>query len=322
MIGSKYRHPSGRKAIVGAFFLLASRGGTILRERVVLGPSVRNPLESEKNKGQMMFNEKSTRRVIPMLLSLSVAMGVLAGAAAASTHMPDPDPNQADALPTAEELHRRSIEAVGTADARSRVRSRVTKAVYPPGEFELGSDTDVEIFEVSPGKRANRLTYRGRLVYVVATEGKHVWMVQDSFPPKLADETRTEDFIAESRLGIEESTPELYESMETVAKTEFAGEPAYEVKLVRKDGAALRHFYALESGLLIGKVSPARPEEGVEEARIVMSDFREVDGLTYPFRFEMTLVESDETRLMIVESIVHNTEIDPAIFEMPEELEK
>lgn len=269
-----------------------------------------------------MFNGKSTRRVIPMLLSLSVAMGAFAGSAGASTRMSDPDPKQADALPTAEELHRRSIEAVGSADARSKIRNRVTKAVYPRGEFELGSDTDLEIFEVSPGKLANRVTYRGRLVYVVATDGRNVWMVQDSFPPKLADGTRTEEFIAEARLGVEESTLELYESMETIAKTDFAGQPAFEVKLVRKGGAVLRHYYAMESGLLIGKVNPARPDEDVEETRIVMSDFREVDGLKYPFRFEMTLVESDETRLMIVKSILHNTEIDPAIFEMPEELKK
>src|SRR5690606_4655115 len=120
---------------------------------------------------------------------------------------------------------------------------------------------------------------------------------------------------AEARLGVEESTPELYESMETVAKVEFAGQPAFEVKLVRKGGAVLRHYYAAENGLLIGSVSSYGPEEDAEEMRITMSDFREVDGLTYPFRFEFTLVESDETRLMIVESIVHNTEIDPAIFE-------
>ncbi len=269
-----------------------------------------------------MFDEKLTRCVIPMLLSLSVALVMLAGSAAASTSMPDPDSKQADALPAAEELHRRSIDAIGTADARSKIGSRVTKAIYPPGEFELGSDTDLEIFEVSPGKRAHRLTYRGRLVYVIATDGKHLWMVQDSFPPKLADETQKQDFIAEARLGVEESTPDLYESMETIAKTEFAGQAAFEVKLVLKGGAVLRHYYAVESGLLIGKVNPARPEEGVEETRIIMSDFREVDGLKYPFRFEMSLVESDETRLMIVESIVHNTEIDPAIFEMPEELKK
>lgn len=267
-----------------------------------------------------MFNGKSTRRVIPLLLSLPVAMGVLAVAAGASTRMPDPEPTQADALPTAEELHRRSIEAIGSADARSKIRSRVTKAVYPRGEFELGSDTDLEIFEIKPGKAARRLTYRGRLMSMVVTDGTHVWMIQDSFPPKLADGTPKEYYIAEARLGIEGSTTDLYESMETVAKVEFAGQPAFEVKLVRKSGAVLRHFYSADSGLLIGSVSLYGPEEDAEEMRVTMSDFREVDGMKYPFRVEHTLIESDETRLMIVQSIAHNTEIDPAIFEMPEEL--
>ncbi len=110
--------------------------------------------------------------------------------------------------------------------------------------------------------------------------------------------------------------------METVGKTEFAGQPAYEVKVETKQGAKSTHYYALESGLLIGKVHPDRPDEGGMENRVTMSDFRTVDGLTMPFRTELFFPATNTTQMMTIMSVEHDVEIDPAIFAMPESLKK
>lgn len=249
-------------------------------------------------------------------LKFGVVMAILVGAAFGSSAAWADDGE----LPDGMEIHKRSIEASGGAEVREKITSRVMKATFTtptPGVI-----ANMEVYEASPGKRSLRMSYMGRLVHAATTDGDQVWQVEAGSQPVLVEGTQKAAFITEARMGMDNAPQELYESMETVAETEFAGEPAYEVKLVTKHGARSTHYYSVESGLMIGRASPARPDEQAMETRVTLSDFREVDGLTMAFRSELFFPATGTTQVMTVTSVEHNVEIDPAIFEMPEALKK
>ncbi|MFY0256063.1 M1 family metallopeptidase [Chitinophaga sp. 30R24] len=90
--------------------------------------------------------------------------------------------------------------------------------------------------------------------------------------------------------------PELhFVSLENNAKLELSpvtedvnGAPAYVVSIATPNGALLRYYYDVKTGLKVRAVSLAGQEGGGSESVAEYSDYQAVDGVKFPFTFQTT----------------------------------
>jgi hypothetical protein len=104
-------------------------------------------------------------------------------------------------------------------------------------------------------------------------------------------------------------------TVELIGETEYEGIPAVGVKLTRGEDGEETWYLDPETWLEIARTSPGSDFGRPMEQRTFFDDFRDVDGVKFPF-----FVESQwytRTRMMEVESVQTNVEIDAAMFAMP-----
>ncbi len=124
---------------------------------------------------------------------------------------------------------------------------------------------------------------------------------------------------AEAKSALQQADPQMwlhwqdyYPSAETVAEETVGDAAAYKVVFTPEEGEARTYWFDTKSGLNIQSTGagPAGP------ATIAIDDYRDVGGVLVAHR---NTIEGDQGAIEIAfESIEHNTEIDPAIFDVPE----
>lgn len=105
---------------------------------------------------------------------------------------------------------------------------------------------------------------------------------------------------------------DYYPSAETVGEEAVGDATAYKVVFTLEEGEARTYWFDTKSGLNIQSTGagPAGP------ATIAIDDYRDVGGVLVAHK---NTIEGDQGSVEITfESIEHNTEIDPAIFDVPE----
>jgi hypothetical protein len=108
---------------------------------------------------------------------------------------------------------------------------------------------------------------------------------------------------------------EKFTSMEVVEKTQFAGEEAYKVKMVRKTGRPSNEYFSVASGLRIGSQSTAVSPMGEIEINAVMSDYKQFGAVKMATKMAQSQAGNDIT--MTFTDITFNAVKDDA-FALPE----
>lgn len=105
-------------------------------------------------------------------------------------------------------------------------------------------------------------------------------------------------------------------------KSDFIGEECidsidcYAIRLVLPSGIRWFQYYNVETGLKFKETKEIQTKQGLFEQETYFSDYREVNGLKFPFTIKQYfgLQEIDLT----VTSIEINTGLDDSVFELPE----
>ena len=105
-------------------------------------------------------------------------------------------------------------------------------------------------------------------------------------------------------------------------KSDFIGEECidsidcYVIRLVLPSGIRWFQYYNVETGLKFKETKEIQTKQGLFEQETYFSDYREVNGLKFPFTIKQYfgLQEIDLT----VTSIEINTDLDDSVFEFPE----
>jgi outer membrane lipoprotein-sorting protein len=102
--------------------------------------------------------------------------------------------------------------------------------------------------------------------------------------------------------------------VDLLGKADFHGKPAYDLKIALADGNTHHYFVDPESFLVIGV---RKPTENGAEVEGIISDYRPVEGLKFPFSNEVRRVGTDTVQKYTVEKIELNVTIDDSRFQMP-----
>jgi len=244
------------------------------------------------------------KRYVAAGLALLIAVFVVPPATAQQAEA------KSDTLPTVDQVLERYIEAIGGPEAIKKLTTRICKG-YQVTDLPLRKPP----FEVIPLKTYAKIPNRSLVVEHTPGEVKraafdgNVGWKQDADGIK-----RTEDPIRskfawllnpQNALRIKEYFPGL-----SLSGTEQIGEST--VYVLEPAGLDKAHFalhFDVETGLLI---------------RIgyywVLKDYREVDGVKFPFCISMSRKGGKST--YIFDEVNHNTPIDDTLFAMPDSLGK
>jgi len=251
------------------------------------------------------------------LMTLSLCLALIFAAVARGQDKPapakTPEAKPPAALPTADQIIDKYVQAIGGKAAVEKLTSREAK-----GTFELaamGVSAPFVNYTKAPNKSVFTIDIAGFGTIQRGYNGSVGWSsdpqtgLRELSGSELAQMKLGSDFYRDVRMM------QLFPKM-TVKGIEKVGDrDAYLVEGTTADGYTEKMYFDTQNGLLLRTDSEADTPQGKIPATVLTSDYREVDGVKIPF----TMVEKTPTIefTLKLDSVKHNLPVDDAKFNKP-----
>jgi len=222
------------------------------------------------------------------------------------------------AAQTADDIIAKYLTARG---GLAKIKAIQTERVTGTISIGPGADGPLLVERARPLKMHMEVTMDGR-TYIRTYDGKSAGWVYNPFAGVPSVEPMTETEIANIFEEADFEGPFVdYKAkgnqIEFAGKEELKGKPVYKLRLTGKTGAASDFFFDASTGLLL-KVTSTRKVDGKDVfSETFFSDYREVEGLKYPFLIESDTPGTEQIQKIVAEKIEVNVRIDEARFGKP-----
>lgn len=173
---------------------------------------------------------RSTSPTILAALALTLTAAPLAARRAQATQ--EPEAVAQEALPEARTIIDKFLRASGRTEELEKIQS-----IHTIGTIEIlgmGIKGPTESFQARPNLSVSRSTLEGIGEINTGFDGKVAWLEQAMMGPMLIDGFPCEQLKSQSTFNAQVYDPELYEVVETVARTAYEGSDCYKVRFVTK----------------------------------------------------------------------------------------
>jgi hypothetical protein len=229
--------------------------------------------------------------------------------------MPAAASAQAGALPPAEQLVTRYVQAIGGADAYKKNRSMKLEARFEiPAQGMQGS---VVTMQMQPNKSVTRVTLPGMGEIVSGFDGNVAWSMNPFQGSRVLDGAELQQAKDQAQWGAMIRDRELISEMETVERTTMGGTACYKVRIAWKSGMKTHDCYAVEGGLLVANLTEQTSAMGTAQVETIYSEYKAFDGIRLPTRMVQQAMGMEQ-RIMI-DNVEFNT-LSAADFEAPAEI--
>ncbi len=214
------------------------------------------------------------------------------------------------ALPPAQVLVEKYVNALGGADAIARITSLTEQGT---ASFS-GHEIPIEIYAKAPDKRLSIMKI-GPAENVTAYNGSQGWM---SVPRRGVREMHGGDLDAakmDADLHLAVDLTSLFQALRTSGTEQVNGQDAYLVVGERQGYPPVELYFDKNSGMLARMVRYTDSPLGLNPTRIDYGDFRSVNGVKMPFQWTTARPEGQFT--IRIDSVRANLPIDDAKFEKP-----
>lgn len=216
-------------------------------------------------------------------------------------------------LPAAKQIIEKYVAASGGEE-----KIRATKSMHAKGRMEMPAMGMTATLDMS-AQAPNKLLMVMELPNVGALrsgyDGTVGWMENPVTGPMLMEGDQLGDLLRQADFYVDLRYSDLYPTMETVAKTDFAGQSAYKVRLVDTDGKETMEYFAVDSGLKIGFEGEQTNEMGTVYVSTELSDYKDFAGRKIPMTTVSKMMGMEMK--MVLESVEFDA-VDPAVFALPE----
>lgn len=219
----------------------------------------------------------------------------------------------AQTLPAASELIAKHITAVGGKDAISKLTSMQQKGTMEIPTMGLTAQT--EMF-MAQNRMSVKQTIPGLGEILQGFDGTTGWSTNPMQGPRLMTGAELDQTKEQAEFQANMLYPaERFSTMETVALTDFNGEKAYKVRLVRKpSGRESFEYFSVASGLQIGSESTQESEMGKVQLTTTQGAYKQFGSLKLATRAE---VQAGPNKIvMTVIDVVFNS-VPATAFELP-----
>jgi zinc protease len=285
-------------------------GGLGLGVLGLLGEGVRaQETAAQSNARAAMMPASAAKSVAP---DGSPVGSVGASTSATGTSAPDA------ALPTTKALLARNDEVMGGAEALSKAATRRMKGLY---QTEDGSTFfSIEIFQKTPNKSLFKITLPNGVVVRDVCDGHAAW-VEDARGgyhqyegAALASRLRYADFADRGKAFLLAATGKV------TGEEKIGRHNTYVIEYKPEKNVVSRLYFDVESGFVVHTEDVYSTEDGPYTAKLDLDDYREVDGLKFPYRMKRS--EKGVVLNIRLMQVSVNVPIEDAIFLKPESAPK
>ncbi len=254
------------------------------------------------------------RKLITVLLfMLLMAISAVAQETGQKPEAKPEDTKAAEALPTADQIIDKYVEALGGKAAIQKATSRVAKGTFDIPAF--GASGTFEAYAKAPDKNITIIDVPGFGVIKQGFDGKVAWEdnpqvgLNEKSGSALARAKLDGDFYREIRLK------ELYSKITVKRKEKVGDKDAYVLEAVATGVSPETWYFDTETGLLVRADSEREGPNGTTMAQLYFEDYKELDGIKIPYSIRQTTPEFSLS-LKFTE-VKHNVDIDDAKFAKP-----
>jgi len=218
---------------------------------------------------------------------------------------------------TVDEIIAKNIQARGGADKLASVKTFKTTATLAMGPGMEAPGTLI----VKRGNLARlEFTMQG-LTAVQAYDGKSAWEVMPFMgkkDPELmsADEAKDLQEMADIDGPLVDYKAKGHR-VEFLGKEKVEGTDAYKLKLTLKNSDVVTVYIDADSFLEIKEETKRMVRGSEQEIEQSIGDYKEVDGIVFPFAMESGIKGSQEKQKLTISKVELNVPADDSIFKMP-----
>lgn len=221
-------------------------------------------------------------------------------------------------LPTAKAVFDKYVEATGGAAAYGKLTSRRSTGTMEASP--MGLKGTLMIAQSAPNKFLMTSEMAGVGSSKQGFDGTTVWSTDPTTGSRLVDGAERASFINRSQFNLELDMLKVYPKSEVLGSEVVAGQDCWKVKVGPETGDPMTYLYSKSSGLLLVTRGSQESQMGKIEFVTTMSDYREVDGVKFPFKMVTKPSGFPATIIMTLDSAEHNTKIDDKTFAPPQDV--
>lgn len=223
----------------------------------------------------------------------------------------------AQQLPPAKQLVDRYVEVTGGRAAYMKHSSRTTEI-----ELEMpamGMKMPMRMVQAAP----NRMVIQAQMPGGAGTmrsgyDGTVGWQINPMAGPALMSGAELEQTVQQAEFHGQLNYDKLYQTMETVERTEMGGRPCYRVKLVTRSGRESWQCFDTETGLMVASGGKQESQMGTLDVTTLLSDYKEFDGIRVPTRASAQMMGQE--MVTTVKSVSH-APVEASAFALPAEIQ-
>jgi photosynthetic reaction center cytochrome c subunit len=226
-------------------------------------------------------------------------------------HTHDEGGEEANNLPSANQLFDKYLAAVGGADALMKIKSRIEKGTLSAG----GMEYPIEVYSEAPDKRISIAHPQGG-ESVTAFNGQVGWLTIRNGVHRMTAAERDAARI-DAELYFPVRLRELYKDFRVRPGEDIDGHATYMVMTRDQGRVPLSLYFDQQSGLLLRQMRFAETPLGRNPTQIDYADYKEINGVKIPYRWTLTRPSGSFT--ITVDQVQQNVPIDDKLFVPPKE---
>ncbi len=216
------------------------------------------------------------------------------------------------AMPNAQQILAKYVQAVGGEDALNKITSRVEKGTLSG----FGPPSPVEVYAKSPDKRVS-IVHMQRGDMFTAFDGQSGWMT--GFDGHNHDMEGADVYAArlDGDFQLFTDAPKVFKQVRMGRPEKVGDKDAWVILGITPGEPPVKLYFDKDSGLLLRQVRYAQTPVGRYPTQVDYADFREADGVKIPYQW--TIARPGNSFTIKVDSVQQNVPVEDSKFAKPAE---
>ena len=268
----------------------------------------------------------NAQKLFPVLCA-----GVLSlGAFAFPVHAQDPEARLTDAaaksvttaparpadapLPTPADLLKKSSDATGGIEAWQKTTSRRLKGLYQSEDSSVF--LGMEILEKSPNKSLTKITLPNGMTIRNVCDGRTAWIENSARGYQEYTGAALTAKLRQANFQDPGSVEKFAKAGKVTGMEKIGAHNTYVLEFDSDKKVHSKLFFDVDSGLIVHAEDVIATPDGPYPVKIDFDDYRQVDGLKFPFRMKRT--EKGAVILIRITQVTVNPPLDDTLFLKPD----
>lgn len=223
-------------------------------------------------------------------------------------------------LPTVDEVIAAYIEATGGEENHKAI-----KTIVSTGELSIDVQVQeltgvVSIKQMAPNKAIIKTTIDDVAEQSQGYDGETGWMISSVEGSQVLDGERLTVLKLQADINQYMNLTKHFSEVECTGEEEFNGEACYVISASNEGGSPILSYFSKESKYLVGSKMSIETPQGELEMVSQISDYRDVGNVKMSHKSETK--NQFFTQVVTIDKIEVNSELDEAIFELPDEIKE